>query len=49
MVCFIDYTHSFDRVKLNILVVILSETGVPDKEINIIKKTLAPAESHSAI
>ena len=35
-ICFIDYTKAFDRVKHDLLFEILSKSGVPDKEINII-------------
>ena len=48
-ICFIDYTKTFDRVKHDLLFEILSKAGVPDKELNIIKKDLPPTESHSAI
>ena len=36
-ICFIDYTKAFDRGKHDLLFEILSKSGVPEKEINIIK------------
>ena len=46
---FVSLITPFDRVKHHLLFEILAKAGVPDKEINIIKKSLPPAESHSAI
>ena len=48
-ICFIDYTNAFDRIQHDMLFFeILSNAGVPDKEINV-SKYLPPAESHSAL